>query len=110
MILQLFFVLPNLLLHLMKGCVKRDADVVTLRGRDKIVLMFRVDKNFNSYLFMLKVDGNADLGNSLEKGEQLLSFRRDVLMCFGTNGAVAARDFNLHGINLSGSGGVNQAL
>ncbi len=109
MILQLFFVLPNLLIHLVESGIKRGADVVAFRGRDKIVLMFRVDKNFNSHLFVLKVNGDADFGHSLEKSEQLLGFRRDVLMCFGTNGAVATRDFNLHGINLSGSGGVNQA-
>jgi hypothetical protein len=32
-----------------------------------------------------------------------------VLMCFGANGAVSTRDFNLHEINLPTSRVVNQA-
>lgn len=109
MVLQLFLVLPYLLLHFVKRSVEGRADLVSFGRRDKIVLVFGVDKNFNSGFFVLEIDCYVDFSDALKIGEQLFGFSRDVLTCFGANGAVSTRDVNIHEFNLSASRVVNQA-
>jgi hypothetical protein len=109
MVLQLLFVLPYLLLHFVKCSVEGRADLVSFGSSDKIVLVFGVDKDFNRGFFVFEIDRYVDFCDAFKISEQLFGFGRDVLMCFGANGAVSTRDFNLHEINLPTSRVVNQA-
>jgi hypothetical protein len=102
-ILDLFFVLPYLLLHLMQSRIKHSTRFFSVRFGNEVVFMLCINENFDLNFLMLEINCDLDLSNSLEIGQKLLRPFENVSVCFRAKRSMAADDIDLHWIVLPGS-------
>ena len=96
MILDLFFVLPHLMLHLVQSGVEYRGNVIPRFARHQIVAMFGIDEYLDIDAIVRKIDRNIDRGDAVEKSQQLFSLANNVFMRTWTQSTVSAGDGDLH--------------
>ncbi len=96
MILDLLFVLPNLLLHLVQRQIKRDRRLISGLSRDQVMAMFGVYEDFNRLFPVVKIDRDPNRSDSPEIGQKFFDLLRHVIVSTLTDASVSAGDGNLH--------------
>ena len=100
MILNLLFVLGQLLLHFSDHRVHGSGQIFVVRMSDHVVLMFGVDDDFDPFFFgvriLLKIDRDFDHFDAIVIVEQLFHLFLDVCLFGIRNMSMSGRDFNLH--------------
>lgn len=80
MIPEFFLVAFQLLFHFMHRRMKTDHDIVACFMRYEIIVVFRVDQNLGFHASTLEVDSHFDGNDTVEIGQQFLSFFFDDLL------------------------------
>ena len=74
MILNLFLVFPDLLLHFVQALVKCGPGLASFRTSNKIVLVFRIHQDFDLHVLVIEVERYLNGRNPFEIGEQFFRF------------------------------------
>lgn len=96
MILNLLFIMVQLNFHFIDRSGHGHAHFGSLCVRDEIVLVFRIQKNFDLLLVPTQIDGHFDLTHPFEIMEQFLHFFADFLLRDSVEMPVTGGNLNLH--------------